>query len=88
MEVILYDSSKNKFYLIDFEFTSPKYEDKDDQKIVEKMKDYKGGKKNLTKRNKNNFDKYIGKIAQLKKLPKNNRIGWFWIVRKKKMENI
>ena len=79
---ILYDSKKNKFYLIDFEFTSPKYEDKDDQKIVDKMKDYKGGKKNLTKRNKNNFDKYIGKVVLLKH-PKNNKPRYFWIVRKK-----
>ena len=47
---ILYDSKKDKFYLIDFEFTSPKYKDRDDQNIVDKMKDYKGGKKNLTNR--------------------------------------
>ena len=40
-------------------------------------------KRKSTKRNKkNNFDKYIGKIAFLK-LPNNNRPRYFWIVRKK-----
>ena len=39
------------------------------------MKDYKGGKKQ-------NFDKFIGKVVQLK-LPKNSKIRYFWIVRKK-----
>ena len=79
---ILYDYKTKKFYLIDFEFTGLIYKDKDDEKIVDKMKDYKGGKKNLTKRNKNKFDKYIGKVIQLK-LPKNYRPRYFWIVRKK-----
>lgn len=71
---ILYDSKTKKFYLIDFEYTSPKYEDKDDQKIVEKMKHYKGGKKQ-------NFDKFIGKVVQLK-LPNNDKSRYFWIVEK------
>ena len=38
------------------------------------MKDYKGGKKQ-------NFDKFIGKVVQLK-TPNNNKSRYFWIVEK------
>ena len=39
-------------------------------------------KKKSTRKNKNNFDKYIGEVVLLK-IPKNKRPRWFWIVKKK-----